>query len=176
MEIKHSQHSDLSEIINLLKSSLGEGLIPKSEAYYIWKHEKNPFGKSKVLLAKENGKIVGVRAFMKWQWENQSTSITAVRAVDTATDPAFQGKGIFKKLTLQAVDECKSENAGFVFNTPNTISIQGYLKMGWFSIGKMPLLIGPGSLIPRFYKEQFADKIYEQYNTEKVFQRSLFRL
>ena len=170
MEIKHSQHSDLSEIINLLKSSLGEGLIPKSEAYYIWKHEKNPFGKSKVLLAKENGKIVGVRAFMKWQWENQSTSITAVRAVDTATDPAFQGKGIFKKLTLQAVDECKSENAGFVFNTPNTISIQGYLKMGWFSIGKMPLLIGPGSLIPRFYKEQFADKIYEQYNTEKVFQ------
>ena len=170
MEVVQYNSDDLAAIIDLMKGSLGEGLIPKSEAYFIWKHEKNPFGRSKILLAKEGGKIVGLRAFMKWQWETQSTSITAVRAVDTATDPAFQGKGIFKKLTLQAVEECKSENAGFVFNTPNTISIQGYLKMGWFSIGKMPLMIGLGSLIPRIYKDQFAEKIYEQYNTEKVFE------
>jgi len=170
MEIVPYHSEDLSAIIELMKGSLGEGLIPKSEAYFIWKHLKNPFGHSKILLAKEDGKIVGLRAFMKWQWEIQSTTITAVRAVDTATDPAFQGKGIFKKLTLQAVDECKSENAGFVFNTPNTISIQGYLKMGWFNIGKMPLLIGPGSLFPRFYKEQFAEKIYEQYNTSTIFE------
>ncbi len=171
MEIVQYHSEDLSAIINLMKGSLGEGLIPKSEAYFIWKHLKNPFGNSKILLAKEDGKIVGLRAFMKWQWENQSSSIKAVRAVDTATDPAFQGKGIFKKLTLQAAEESKSENVGFVFNTPNTISIQGYLKMGWFSIGKMPLLIGPGSLIPRFYKEGFADNIYEHYNTEKAFER-----
>ena len=169
MEVVQYDNDDLSEIIELMKVSLGEGLIPKSEAYFIWKHLKNPFGSSKILLAKENGKIVGLRAFMKWQWETESTSVTAVRAVDTATDPTFQGKGIFKKLTLQAVEECKSENAGFVFNTPNTISIQGYLKMGWFSSGKMPLLIGPGSLIPRFYKEPITDKIYEQYNTEAAF-------
>ena len=170
MEVVQYNNTDLPAIIELMKGSLGEGLIPKSEAYFIWKHEKNPFGKSKILLAKEDGKIVGLRAFMKWQWETQSNSITAVRAVDTATGPAFQGKGIFKKLTLQAVEECKLENAGFVFNTPNTISIQGYLKMGWFSIGKMPLLIGPGSLIPRFYKEPFTEKIYEQYNSKKAFE------
>jgi GNAT superfamily N-acetyltransferase len=168
MEVVQYHSDDLPEIIELMKGSLGEGLIPKSEAYFIWKHVKNPFGKSKILLAKEDGKIVGLRAFMKWQWESKTSTITAVRAVDTATDPAFQGKGIFKKLTLQAVEECKTENDGFVFNTPNTISIQGYLKMGWFSIGRMPLLIGPGSLIPRFYKEQFIEKIYEQYQSEKA--------
>ena len=94
MEIVPYHSEDLSAIIELMKGSLGEGLIPKSEAYFIWKHLKNPFGHSKILLAKEDGKIVGLRAFMKWQWEIQSTTITAVRAVDTATDSAFQGKGI----------------------------------------------------------------------------------
>jgi hypothetical protein len=82
MEVVQYHSDDLPEIIELMKGSLGEGLIPKSEAYFIWKHIKNPFGKSKILLAKEYGKIVGLRAFMKWQWESQTSTITAVRAVD----------------------------------------------------------------------------------------------
>jgi GNAT superfamily N-acetyltransferase len=168
MEIIRAGENDLPEMIGLLKTSLGEGLIPKSIAYFTWKHEKNPFGKSKILLAKENGKIIGLRAFMKWQWESASSLISAVRAVDTATDPAFQGKGVFKKLTLQALEECRQENENFVFNTPNSISIQGYLKMGWFSIGRMPLLIGPGSVIPRIYKDSFATEIYSHFDAEKA--------
>lgn len=166
MQIIKADESDLPEMISLLKSSLGEGLIPKSIEYFKWKHEKNPFGKSKILLAKEGEKIIGLRAFMKWQWETASSSISSVRAVDTATDPAFQGKGIFKKLTLQALEESSQENESFVFNTPNAISIQGYLKMGWFSIGRMPIFIGPGSLMPRIYKAPFVDDIYKQFNTE----------
>ena len=169
MEITEARHEDLPEMIALLKISLGEGLIPKSEEYFIWKHEKNPFGKSKILLAKEDGKIVGLRAFMHWSWTTSAETISAVRAVDTATDPAYQGRGIFKKLTLQAAEECKQEGVGLVFNSPNPISMKGYLKMGWQSIGKMPLYFGLGSLMPRFFSEKNSDELYRKFNITDAF-------
>lgn len=169
MEITTANPQDLSEIIDLLKSSLGEGLLPKSEAYFLWKHYHNPFGYSKILLARENGKIIGIRAFMRWKWISSSQEVDVVRAVDTATDPAFQGKGIFKKLTLMAVEECRLENTAFVFNTPNNISIQGYLKMGWFTNGKMPMLIGLGSLMPKFFNQDYLTKKNAQYDTAIAF-------
>lgn len=171
MEVNNATHNDLPEMISLLKKSLGEGLIPKSEEYFIWKHEKNPFGSSKILLAKEGGKIIGLRAFMKWQWRNKNEVIPAVRAVDTATDPDFQGKGIFKKLTLQAVEECKSEGFGLVFNSPNENSRPGYLKMGWMDEGRMPLLLGVGSLMQAFYSENKNERIYKEFSAEREFKK-----
>jgi GNAT superfamily N-acetyltransferase len=164
MEISEAKHTDIPEIITLLKKSLGESLLPKSEAYFIWKHYNNPFGESKILLAKESGKIIGVRAFMKWEWSNDEQIFSAVRAVDTATDPEFQGKGIFRTLTMAAVESCKSEGISFVFNSPNQLSIKGYLKMGWYAIGKMPILLSPGSLLPKKFSEEKIDSIYDEYN------------
>ncbi|HYH15818.1 MAG TPA: GNAT family N-acetyltransferase, partial [Flavisolibacter sp.] len=92
-----------------------------------------------VLLAEENGTLIGLRAFMQWDWQWQGKRYKAIRAVDTATHPAHQGKGIFKKLTLQQAEACKQCGVQFVFNTPNTQSKPGYLKMGWVEQGKMPL-------------------------------------
>lgn len=163
MEISSAHNNDLPEMIELLKKSLGEGLIPKSEKYFQWKHFDNPFGRSKILLAKEDNKIVGLRAFMKWSWKNGEEIISSVRAVDTATDPAFQGKGIFKKLTLRAVEECAKEGIGLVFNTPNNSSKPGYLKMGWTDEGRMPLLLKAGSLRPGFYSDARNSALFKNF-------------
>src|SRR5687767_10160893 len=131
MIIRKAEESDIPKIISLLKASLGESLLPKSEAYWKWKHVNNAFGKSPVLLAEEEGICVGVRAFMRWQWKMQGKSLEAVRAVDTATHPDYQGKGIFSKLTTTLLDVCKESQWHLVFNTPNEKSLPGYLKMGW---------------------------------------------
>lgn len=171
MQVKQAENTDLPEMIELLKKSLGEGLIPKSEEYFKWKHFQNPFGESKILIAKEDDKIIGLRAFMKWKWKNGSEIIKAVRAVDTATHPDYQGRGIFKKLTLQAVEECKSEGYGLVFNSPNNNSRPGYLKMGWIDEGKMPLLLRAGSLMPAFYSEGRATKVYDIFSIEKELEK-----
>lgn len=171
MTVRHSTAKDLPQIIALLKQSIGEVLTPKTEAYFSWKHDQNPFGKSKVLLAIENDKIIGLRAFMYWSWVSQNEKLSAVRAVDTATDPAFQGKGIFKKLTLQVVDECKAEGVDMVFNSPNPISMQGYLKMGWSPAGRLPLYIGIGSLLPRFYSAETITGFYNEYSFEAAIKK-----
>jgi N-acetylglutamate synthase-like GNAT family acetyltransferase len=137
MQIRAAGADDIPAIVNLLKISLGESLMPKSEAFWRWKHVENPFGVSPVLLAFQDEQLMGVRAFMHWQWQQGHKMYKAVRAVDTATHPDFQGKGIFKKLTLQLVDSCTASGIDFVFNTPNKSSKPGYIKMGWHSLGKM---------------------------------------
>lgn len=141
MNIRPATSKDKPAIIELLRKSLGETTIPKSEALWAWKHEENPFGNSYVLLAEKNEELIGLRAFMQWEWQWNSKTYRAIRAVDTATHPKHQGKGIFKKLTLDQLERCRKDDIRFVFNTPNTQSMPGYLKMGWKVQGKMPLKI-----------------------------------
>ena len=123
MNIRAGIPEDTNSIIELLKKSLGESTIPKSEALWNWKHIKNPFGKSYILLAEENSELIGVRAFMQWKWLWKGKIYKTVRAVDTATHPEHQGKGVFKKLTLQQAEICKKDGVDFIFNTPNKTKI-----------------------------------------------------
>lgn len=141
MEVREATEADIPAIVALLKISLGESLMPKSERYWRWKHLENPFGQSPVLLCWEGHELIGVRAFMRWEWIDHGRVYHAVRAVDTATHPDHQGKGIFKKLTLSLVEYCKQRGDHFVFNTPNEQSRPGYLKMGWEEAGKFPVQI-----------------------------------
>ena len=155
MIVRTSTPEDIPAIVALLQLSLGEGLMKKSSITWKYKHVDNPFGASKVLLAFEGDILVGVRAFMKWQWRLGTEVWTAHRAVDTATHPDYQGKGIFKKLTLQALGEIQKEGETFVFNTPNQYSRPGYLKMGWQLIDTIELAVIPTILyvIPYFFSK-----------------------
>ncbi len=143
MNIRKATEKDIPEIVGVLKASLGEKDLALSEEIWRYKHVLNPFGRSIVLIAEEDKKIVGVRAFMRWQWYNGDKMFSCFRAVDTATHPDYQGKGIFKKLTLKALELAKEERAAFIFNTPNEKSRPGYLKMGWKIAGKIQVGISP---------------------------------
>lgn len=139
MEIRKATREDIPAILTCLKRSLGEVSSPKTSEYWMWKHIDNPFGESPVLVAFDQNRIIGVRAFMRWKWRWKGKNYKALRAVDTATDPDYQGKGIFKKLTLTLADNCSKDGDDFIFNTPNTNSLPGYLKMGWTEVGKLPV-------------------------------------
>jgi hypothetical protein len=65
MEIRKATLHDIPEIVLLLKTSLGEKLMPKSESFFIWKHLKNPFGESKILIAEEENKIIELEEEIK---------------------------------------------------------------------------------------------------------------
>ena len=89
---------------------------------------------------------MGFRAFLRWDLERDGCErLRAVRAVDTATDPSRRRLGIFSRLTRHALAELEAEGVAFVFNTPNTLSRPGYLKMGWLDVGRVPLTARPRS-------------------------------
>ena len=93
-----------------------------------------------MLLAEADGRLAGLRAFMRWQFRVGDRPVRAARAVDTATHPDFQGMGVFTRLTLAALDEVRGD-VDLVFNTPNGKSGPGYLKMGWREVGRVPVSV-----------------------------------
>jgi len=161
--------ADIPEIVKLLKLSLGESLMPKSEEYWRWKHVNNPFGPSPVLLAMDGNKLVGVRAFMRWEWRRGNQIKKAVRAVDTATHPDYQGEGIFKKLTLSLVEECKKEGVDIIFNTPNEKSEPGYLKIGWLEAGRFPIGVAIKKPLSVFFQAIIGSRRHKEFISSESF-------
>jgi len=135
--------ADEESVLKLMKSALGEtDARRRNSATWRWKHFDNPFGESIIRVACDrSGEIVGLRAFMRWQFQVRGSVLDAVQAVDTATRRDFQGHGIFSTLTAQAVEQVRQENVRFVFNTPNIASRGGYLKLGWSYVGTVEPLI-----------------------------------
>jgi GNAT superfamily N-acetyltransferase len=132
---------DLPQVLDLLDQSLGGGPAGRRPPeFFRWKHLDNPFGSSFLLLAHAEERLVGLRAFMRWRFVAGGRPVRAARAVDTATHPEFQGRGVFTGLTLAALEEIRGE-VELVFNTPNAKSGPGYLKMGWREVGRVPVAV-----------------------------------
>ena len=141
LHIRPATPDDRAAIIQLCGRTLGWDDDPRFEQLYAWKHDQNAFGPSPTWVATDGDRIVGLRAFMRWEFVRGSAVLRAVRAVDTATHPDYQGKGLFTALTLHGLDELQAEGVDFVFNTPNDKSRPGYLKMGWQVVGKLPTAV-----------------------------------
>ena len=142
-EPRAGRPADVPAYVGLLRTNLGEGSAPRTEAYWQWKHEANPFGPSAVLTAAREDETVALRVFMRWRWRIHGAPVEAVRAVDTATAHAWRGQGIFRQLTLALVEAETAAGTAFVVNTPNENSRPGNLKMGWQTVGRPTVWVRP---------------------------------
>lgn len=136
---------DTPRILDVLRAALGETpLLKRTAEQWAWKHETNPFGESIVLVATAGDRVAGVRAFMRWRLAAPGdVTLECVRPVDTATHPDFERKGIFRRLTMEALEVARGKGVHLVFNTPNPRSGAGYLSMGWKEVGKIGVLVRP---------------------------------
>jgi hypothetical protein len=115
-------------------------------------------------VALDGDRVVGFRTFLRWRFRRgDGTTATAVRAVDTATDPEYQGRGIFKALTTSAIDDLRAEGVDFIFNTPNDQSRPGYLKMGWIELGRPGVAMAPRvTSLPRLARSRVPADLWSQ--------------
>jgi GNAT superfamily N-acetyltransferase len=138
IEVRVAERSDRRAVLELLSASLGLPFDEHFDSFFSWKHEHNPFGRSPAWVAVDDGEVVGFRTFLRWEHQAPGGEVLrTVRAVDTATHPSHQGRGIFRQLTLGALDDLRAQGIAFVFNTPNDKSRPGYLKMGWAPVGRL---------------------------------------
>jgi GNAT superfamily N-acetyltransferase len=151
LTVRPAAPEDRAAVLELLSASLGWLPNEYFERFFAWKHEQNPFGASPGWVAVDGDRVVGFRTFLRWEYLGRGgRSYRAVRAVDTATHPEYQGRGIFRRLTMAALDDLRAEGVSFVFNTPNSQSRPGYLKMGWSEVGRLPASVrlrSPGAAV-----------------------------
>jgi predicted N-acetyltransferase YhbS len=143
--IRPFQPEDLPAVLQVLRAALGETpVLKRSPDLWAWKHEINPFGPSLVFVAEVDGQLAGVRAMMRWDLLTPlGDTLRCLRPVDTATHPDFGRRGIFKSLTVSAVSAAEADGIDLIFNTPNTASGPGYLKMGWQEVGPIGVMVRP---------------------------------
>lgn len=146
VDVRRATPADTPAVLDLLRICLAGGPTGERTAeFFAWKHDANPFGPSPAWVAvdADTGAIVGLRTWLRWELAGpDGTVLRAVRAVDTATHPDHQGRGIFRRLTTQSLEELAGE-VDLVFNTPNDASGPGYLRMGWDAVGKVDLGVAP---------------------------------
>lgn len=146
LSMRHFEPRDEDEVLALLSATRGSAPSADDRRFFDWKHWDSPFGASPAWVAEADDRIVGFRIFMRWEFLRDGVVVRAVRAVDTATHPDYQGRGIFTKLTMHSLEELAADGVAFVFNTPNDKSRPGYLKMGWKVVTTLPVLARPRSL------------------------------
>lgn len=163
--IRRAAAADQGAVTDLLRISLGKEDDPHYEAFLDWKHQQNPFGVSPAWVALDGARVVGYRTLLRWRFISaDGRPVSAVRAVDTATDPEYRGRGLFRLLTLGAVADLTREGDAFVFNTPNDSSRPGYLSMGWSPVRRLPVGVlpsGPGSLA-RMLRSRTASLLWSE--------------
>jgi GNAT superfamily N-acetyltransferase len=137
--------ASVDDIVALATRSLGWIGDERDRAFFRWKHLENPFGTSPAWGARVGERLVAFRTLLRWELEQGERSLRLVRAVDTATDPDMQGRGLFRRLTMLAVEQLADDGVDAVCNTPNDQSRPGYLKMGWHQLGRPTLLVQPSS-------------------------------
>jgi GNAT superfamily N-acetyltransferase len=169
LTIRRAGPEDREAIITLARASLGWKEGDPNEAFFAWKHDENAFGTSPAWLSvAPDGRIAGLRVFLRWRFRTpQGQTLSAVRAVDTATHPDFQGRGIFTTLTLGALPDLRDDGIDNVFNTPNDKSRPGYLKMGWSQVGRVPVGVRVTSLAaaPRLARSRTAAEMWSEPST-----------
>lgn len=145
LEVRRADRGDLGGILALARGALG--WTDDDSSFLEWKHLENPFGESPMWVALDGDRVVGFRTFLRWEFMRPDGGVThAARAVDTATDPAYQGRGIFTRLTLEGLEHLSSDGVELIFNTPNAKSLAGYLKMGWRELGRLAVAVSPTSV------------------------------
>jgi hypothetical protein len=147
LTIRLAGDDDLAAIVGVGTAALGWDPTEPNLELFGWKHVHNVFGPSPIWLAEADGVLAGYRSFMRWELTTGTGEVLrAVRAVDTATHPDFRRRGIFSNLTMHGVEAMTAEGVDLVFNTPNTQSRPGYLKLDWVDVGRLPLWIRPTGL------------------------------
>ena len=138
VNIRTAAPADEPAIIDLLATAMHRDDDGRYRSLHRWKHDENAFGASPRWVAvDDDDSVIGVRLFMRWRFRTSSRTWSAVQAVDTATHPGHQGRGIFRSLTMHAVDQLRAEGVDLIFNTPNANSRPGYLRMGWVDAGQL---------------------------------------
>ena len=112
-----------------------------------WFYERNPVRRASVLLAEEDGKTVGTVTMSFLRMSVGGEELEVGMPVRLATDPEFQGRGIFRELETASEERARDLGIRLLLIVPNAASARILTgALGW---QKLPSVRLWSRLLPR---------------------------
>lgn len=120
---------------------------PRSMEMLRWQYFEPPAGKLLVDLAVTNDnapRLAAIYAVFPIWMRSGHGRVLGVQSLNTLTDEAFRGRGLFLKMAASLYARAESEHVGMVYGFPNGNSAHGFFKrLSWDTLDPMPILIRP---------------------------------
>ena len=118
---------------------------PKRPELVRWQYADNPTGELFVDLAvAPGGELAAIYATLPVRFRIAGEVRLAIQSVDTITDQAFRGRGLFLKLANQTYARAAAAGAALVYGFPNGNSAHGFFeRLEWRSFDPVPFLVRP---------------------------------
>jgi hypothetical protein len=115
----------------------------RDDTYWKWKYTSNVFGKTELLVAETEGKIVAATALWPWNFTCRGRIIHAYQACDSVVHPDYRGRGIYSKINQCRINLTIEKKGSFLYTFPNDSSLKGNLNVGWDYLSRIVWLIRP---------------------------------
>ena len=133
-----------------------------SDELWIWKNNKNPFGKLITVLLKDNDNVIASYSVSPKEFLIHGDPISCVQSLDTMTLSAYRGKGISTYLGNLNYEYARRSKYAYVYGFPNNVSQYLFeVKLEWNIVIKSEPLLKPIS--NKTLKTQKKD-----YNIKKI--------
>lgn len=162
--IRRYKEGDEKQIIQLLDLVFRNIESEKlEEKYWRWEFIDGPFGDAKIWVAEDDDKIVGHYAAIPMRVKVDKEIITGAIVVDVMTHPDYRYQGMFASLGERATKDAGMEGLHFFMGYPTRKNvIPGHLKVGWFIVGSIPVLVKPlilDNIIRRYIKNKILHRM-----------------
>ncbi len=162
MDIRYrfATESDKESVLNLLNEVFDaqqRSSFIRDEKYWNWKFVDSPYGKAVLTVAELDKEIIGVDNLWPWEFRYTGKILRAYQPCDSAVHVKARGQGIFKNMRLHGLNIVRANHASFLFNFPNSQSINVNLSLGWHSLGQIPWqvkVIKPISILKGVFSER----------------------
>lgn len=116
-------------VLDLLGRVWGER---PDEQEFAWWFEESPAGPALLSLAEDGERVVGVASMSFLRCRLRGTEKVVPMPLQVATDPAWQGRGIFSTLELANEEEAAARGCAIGLTFPNDASRPIFLgRLGW---------------------------------------------
>lgn len=134
-EFKQTQTNEASLLSYV---ALLSKVFPSAKKYTFdflkWQYLSNPFGKVVGYDAFHNNQLVAHYVTIPVAYTYQNKIIKGLLSLNTATDSAFQGKGLFTQLAIKTYELGKELGYDFVIGVANQNSTHGFIKKLGFKL------------------------------------------
>jgi len=124
--VKHSQ--GMEQLTNLFRLCFNnEDMTAK---IWDWKYLQNPLSDPEVIVAVDNGRIVGARPFWFVEMWLGDEKVKTAQHCDTMVHPDYRGKVIFNQMGQFAVRYLKDNDYALSYGFPGPMSRPGFFVAG----------------------------------------------